>query len=461
MLIKRRLFTISFTALLSVTTHAATITAASCAQSDLNAVINGPTHTAVSGDKIIVPTGSCTWSGNITINVAIDLECATAGGCTITDTNSNAEGGPNCSSGDLICMYLDGSNHATIGGFNFVTGSGVGSGDYIVVVGTGLVPLMHDMNFNLPNFVLAHAVQWLVQGGVIWNTTFASTDNLSGACGSQVGSDSGSIVVKSSLPWDTPSTMGTLDTTGTNNLYIEDSTFSYVGQIPDVDDNGRVVLRHDQYTNTSGGLTHGTSSTFGGRQVEIYDNTFSYTNTNRNVNRYFWFRAGTAVITGNSFQLQAGQCYGTKNTLTFTVENATDDSQHGCCTGWMCFHQPGSGASATAQIPALIGSGNPSQVPGDNYQISDPVYVWGNTGTGQGSTYYGTNDNAGQGSACSNGVTTTNFYVSGRDYFYDDSGSATSGAKPGWVRYAYPHPLRALVSGEALSAPTGLAAVVH
>ena len=38
--------------------------------------------------------------------------------------------------------------------------------------------------------------------------------------------------------------MGTLDSTGTQNTYIEDSVFNNVGQAPDVDDNGRVVLRH-------------------------------------------------------------------------------------------------------------------------------------------------------------------------------------------------------------------------
>ena len=53
-----------------------TYTAASCNQSDVNAVINGPTHKAVNGDTIIIPaTGSpCTWTSGITINgVGIDI----------------------------------------------------------------------------------------------------------------------------------------------------------------------------------------------------------------------------------------------------------------------------------------------------------------------------------------------------------------------------------------------------
>src|SRR5271156_6659460 len=52
----------------------ATIKAASCQQSDVNAVINGPTHTAVNGDTIQIPAGSCTWTSGITISgVGIDI----------------------------------------------------------------------------------------------------------------------------------------------------------------------------------------------------------------------------------------------------------------------------------------------------------------------------------------------------------------------------------------------------
>jgi hypothetical protein len=49
-------------------------TAVSCNQSDVNAVINGPTHTAVNGDTIIIPQGTCTWTSGITVSgVGIDI----------------------------------------------------------------------------------------------------------------------------------------------------------------------------------------------------------------------------------------------------------------------------------------------------------------------------------------------------------------------------------------------------
>ncbi len=42
-------------------------TAASCNYSDVNAVINGPVHTAVNGDTIQIPSGSCTWTSTVVV----------------------------------------------------------------------------------------------------------------------------------------------------------------------------------------------------------------------------------------------------------------------------------------------------------------------------------------------------------------------------------------------------------
>src|SRR5271156_555340 len=52
-----------------------TYTAASCNYADVNAVINGPTHTAVNGDTINIPAGSCTWTTGVTVpsNIGISI----------------------------------------------------------------------------------------------------------------------------------------------------------------------------------------------------------------------------------------------------------------------------------------------------------------------------------------------------------------------------------------------------
>jgi hypothetical protein len=44
------------------------ISAASCQSTDVNAVINGPTHVAQNGDTIKIPAGVCTWTSGIAIS---------------------------------------------------------------------------------------------------------------------------------------------------------------------------------------------------------------------------------------------------------------------------------------------------------------------------------------------------------------------------------------------------------
>src|SRR6516165_5976342 len=62
-----------------------TYTAVSCNQSDVNAVINGPTHTAVDGDTINVPSGSCTWTSSLSVSKGISIIGAGSGSTVILD----------------------------------------------------------------------------------------------------------------------------------------------------------------------------------------------------------------------------------------------------------------------------------------------------------------------------------------------------------------------------------------
>jgi hypothetical protein len=394
----------------TATAHAATLNAASCSDRDVSAAI----ASASNGDTVIVPNGACTWTSGISTSKQIALLGATVDGVTITHGAGSAT---------LLSFTIGSSSRTRIGNLRFMPGSATGT--YVEVQGSGLTPLMHDVYFNIPNFQLAWAVRWVVdKGGVIWRATFESTDY-----GSKVyGSDSGCLVVKGDVPWNAASTLGTLDTNGTTNLYIEDSTFKFVGQCPDVDDNSRVVIRRSQIIGSSG-LTHGTTSASGGRQVELYDNAFTYPQTTRNLNRYFWWRAGTAVVTRNTIESIYGQSYGSKNSFVFTVENARRPGQTGCCTSYMCTHQPGSGGNGSSQV-------------------SDPVYFWDNSGSGAASI--GTVD-ADTSATCGTTYSTDGFFKRNRDYFID------SGAKPGYVSYTYPHPLRQS-SGSAPAAPAPLLA---
>jgi hypothetical protein len=453
---------LSFVFLLSVffatEAKANTITAASCKTSDVQTAINA----ASDGDTVVIPNGSCTWSTGITTSKQISLQGESVGGVTITDANPNGCN-PCTAASSLLHFHIGNSFHTTIANLQFLPGTA--SGDYIVIDGTGLVPLMHDMYFRLFQFQMFDAVQWDVTGGVIWNTTFESTDPTNSGTG-------GCLVINqpsSPVPWDSPSTMGMADTTGTSNVYIEDSTFNLVDQCPDVSDNGRVVMRHVTM-NGSSGLTHGSTGAYGGRHVELYDSTFLYPQLNppRAMNRYFWWRAGTGVITGNSIQWINSQAYPNKPTWAFTAENAQRPATHGCCVGYMCFHQTGSGSdgvkhSPTNTPPAVDPTtGLPVPAGQDLMQISEPLYSWNNSGTGDGAAHVGFVD--GQPNDCNTAQVPVNpatgqtwssvdLILFNRDIFFD------AGAKPGWTRYTYPHPLRGAGSGP--TPPMNLGATVQ
>src|SRR5690606_23480511 len=77
-------------------------------------------------------------------------------------------------------------------------------------------------------------------------------------------------------------------------------------------------------------------------------------------------------------------------------------------------------------MPRQIGWGHN----GSTY-ISDPVYIWGNTGGGNQTpalTEYSPDQ-------CGGGPSISQFVQARRDYVL--------GARPGYVKYPYPHPLRA------------------
>src|SRR6185436_18227385 len=60
--------------------HAATVAAATCSNTDIQAKIDAPS--TLDGDTITIPTGTCTWSGNVTVPVTKGLTLQGDGLCT-------------------------------------------------------------------------------------------------------------------------------------------------------------------------------------------------------------------------------------------------------------------------------------------------------------------------------------------------------------------------------------------
>jgi hypothetical protein len=278
-------------------------------------------------------------------------------------------------------------------------------------------------------------IRWFSNKGVIWNNVFEDSDH---------GPTANAIVFSNSntANWTTPDTLGMHDTTGESNVYVEDNTFTGVTtQALDPDSNSRVVIRNNTFDN-SGMASHGAdTSTYGTRHWELYNNIFKFTNfgdcsgaQTLGLNWYFFIRGGTGIIADNQWDDINSCAWGNKSEMNMTVQNLRRNSGPYPC--W-----------TTYPAPRQVGQSHN----GTNY-ITDPVYIWGNTGTGNsapGLSDYSPNE-------CGSGApSVSQFIQSGRDY-------VVGTPKPGYVKFTYPHPLRGATSPPSdtisPSAPSGLSA---
>ena len=134
-----------------------TYTAASASYTDVNAVINGPTHTAVNGDTIQIPcsgTQSVTWGSTLNINANITL---TALGGTPNVGASTFGSGANCLTitGTASTMfqfsptYASANNTATLQNMTLIPGSGA----YTPVRANGTCTSSGCPNFRVDNVI--------------------------------------------------------------------------------------------------------------------------------------------------------------------------------------------------------------------------------------------------------------------------------------------------------------------
>ena len=125
---KKLLILTLFTSCLALTPPArsqGTFTAASCNQSDVNAVINGPTHKAVDGDTIKIPAGSCTWTGGVTVPNGIGISIIGSGTPNSSPSSSGAGTVNTILTGGQITMSPTfGNQLSRISLINFKPGSG-------------------------------------------------------------------------------------------------------------------------------------------------------------------------------------------------------------------------------------------------------------------------------------------------------------------------------------------------
>src|SRR4051812_46667052 len=70
--------------------RAATYTAASCSQSDVQAAINNEIAHAADGDVISIPAGTCTWTGTTPVSASFKTSVTIQGAGAISATTGGA-----------------------------------------------------------------------------------------------------------------------------------------------------------------------------------------------------------------------------------------------------------------------------------------------------------------------------------------------------------------------------------
>jgi hypothetical protein len=415
-------------------------------QSDVQAACNAaPDKGTVT---VVIPNGSYSWTGNLTIRKSLSLAGASPTGVKISN---------NLASGAMISAIAGAAGHMNIYWLNIVQTANNGGGKGFALTcdrtpSSRYTILVHDCTFSSGS-IFTYMVLCRDNGIIFWNDTFIgdgpndpnAIGGLSFVCDKYGFTSS----------WNTPATYGTQDVSGLANSYIENCTFCD-GATANFDDNSRVVARYSTFRN--GDLTsHGQeTSIIGAREWEIYNNKFIYSTSGTgpsgntyplNLQTWFLGRGGSGVICNNAMDDIPN-----KNGITLTVFSINRADSIPCQTAYPAARQIGQGWSASSKAPY----GNPVVRQDGLGAITEGVYIWGNTGSETADpNYVGLNQYSPD--DCGHGELVTEFLKKGRDYFVGT-------AKPNWSPYQYPHPLHTAFSVTGASptpAPTSTLNLRH
>jgi hypothetical protein len=283
----------------------ATYPAASCAQSAVQAAFNTEQASKADGDIITIPSCSSTaWTGALnftpTNSLTIQGQSTTTGTC--------APGGT-CTAVDNTNVTLSGTstiNINTTAGKSFrwtgisLTANEANPNYGTINVGGNSTAVRFDHNHFNDLINGDHLLQLDGWNGVIDHNFFDSTNqsNLFFLQPTNFGSDGTGNAV-----WAQPDNFGS-----SQYIYVENNLFQNGTFVFDDNYGGRLVLRFNIVGTNSRIQTHGTGSAppkRSGRQVELYENTFTF-NPNPNGNdtsTYFAFlvdlEGGTGMEWGN------------------------------------------------------------------------------------------------------------------------------------------------------------------
>lgn len=353
----------------------------------------------------------------------------------------------NAGSTVLLNLTEDTTGSIEVEGIRFVNGTGTGDLVQMHVATSGQLIKLHDCTF-ISNNSQSDCIESDGNRGLVWNCSFEAHPFSAAQLAIHHGINS------SNGSWTSASTMGAADTTGKQNLYLEDSYVTGFLLATDFDNNSRSVVRHNYFDNAGVG-THGRdSSSYGVRHYELYDNIIHLTGASNGTalpfSRVFFLRGGTGVICDNTLDSETGSDYGGKPVVEVTVLNLQRNTGPnpnwggGVSNGlyYPCPAQVGFGYVTGTGTDGLGRTNDSITYVGD----SEPLYIWNNSGVNA-ITVSKSDGPDGSYSGPAPADTSANYIVSGRDYFLNNAGGG-AGAKPGYSKYTYPHPLRTDLGGD-------------
>lgn len=358
--------------LLSVSSQAADIKAVSCSRNDVQAAINS----AATGDRVLVPSGTCTWTTTAPLTASVIMKKAiTVQGQTVCtgrastlscNDNTIISDGTGTGSGEVLLEI--GASGARLTGFSFVdTRSVVDSKSAVQTDKSTTGWRIDHCHFHPTNTNHTRAIS-AFGFGLIDHDYF--TDALDGV--DVEGGQSGDTV-PGDASWNQSMSLGSALA-----VYIEDNEFNYTHVLDGAYDSyagARVVFRYNDVKNTNFG-GHGLDSGYlrSTLQTEIYGNTIS--NSGTHIYTTANTRGGTALLFNNTVTANGGSY----DSFVW-IQNYRSDSAYS--TSW----GPCDGTNGIDKnTPGQHGWGCKDQVGRGTNQASYPQYLWGNNFKGSAST---------------------------------------------------------------------------
>jgi len=403
--------------------EAATITAASCSRTDVGNAVTS----AVDGDTVQIPAGTCSWTSQLNISAAITLIGAGIDQTVILDDVQKVTQNENV-------ILFTGLNTATkcirVSSFTLKAGSVTTKA---LAPALGIGGFSHCFRVDHMKFsnLLSRAF-WFTGDlwGVVDHCTFISTVNVEPFL---IYHDRWQgIGVNGNNSWATPANLGTQQF-----IFFEDNIFDATGGAvtgTDSTGGGRAVFRHNTFINMVLS-NHGTESSGIVRSFrvwEIYNNTFTFPGPGTFFSAV-GLRGGTGVVHDNTFTGFDNAVTGSnfRDNQAFAPWgqcNGTSPYDQNGAGGYPCIDQVGRGQGDLMDMLAPTYTPTPVTWP---RQASEPLYVWNNVVNG-GVVASGQTPNV----------------VVGRDILLTPM--------PNYTPFTYPHPLVGGTQTAAPSLPAGL-----